>query len=244
MKPGASLPRVPARLSSSLHHRLSLYAIAATAVSAGPLAVVPTAEAKIVYTPSHVIIGHGGVQRYGLDLNHDGVTDITFETFLGGCTDGCQAALDILLPPGNQFRGQKAVGGFYYVLALRPGVKIDSTRMLACRSFCEMAVSGTGAYGPRGKWRNVKNRYLGLRFTIKGKDHFGWARLSVAIKPNQVRATLTGYAYETIPNKPIITGKTKGTDVVTVQPASLGHLAIGASAIPAWRVKPTAATTH
>jgi hypothetical protein len=40
---------------------------------------------------------------------------------------------------------------------------------------------------------------------------------------------LTGYAYETIPNKPIIAGKTKGPDVFTVQPGSLGHLARGAS---------------
>jgi hypothetical protein len=28
-------------------------------------------------------------------------------------------------------------------------------------------------------------------------------------------ATLTGYAYETIPNKPIVAGATKGSDVIT-----------------------------
>jgi hypothetical protein len=37
-----------------------------------------------------------------------------------------------------------------------------------------------------------------------------------------------------IPNKPIFAGRTKGSDVITL-PASLGHLARGASAIPAWR---------
>jgi len=46
---------------------------------------------------------------------------------------------------------------------------------------------------------------------------------------------MSGYAYETIPNKPITAGKTEGPDVITVQPATLGHLAAGASAIPAWR---------
>jgi len=50
-----------------------------------------------------------------------------------------------------------------------------------------------------------------------------------------ITATLTGYAYETIPNKPIIAGKTHGKDVITLQDASLGHLAAGASAILAWR---------
>ena len=43
---------------------------------------------------------------------------------------------------------------------------------------------------------------------------------------------LTGYAYETIPNKLIITGKTKGPDVITAQPGSLGHLAQGAAVVP------------
>jgi hypothetical protein len=46
---------------------------------------------------------------------------------------------------------------------------------------------------------------------------------------------LTGYAYETISGKGIIAGKTKGPDVTTVLPATLGHLAAGASAIPALR---------
>jgi hypothetical protein len=57
--------------------------------------------------------------------------------------------------------------------------------------------------------------------------------------PNQrgIQATLTGYAYETIPNKPIITGKIKGPDVITLEPATLGRLAQGASGISTWREK-------
>jgi hypothetical protein len=47
----------------------------------------------------------------------------------------------------------------------------------------------------------------------------------------KINAILTGYAYETIPNEPIIAGKTKGSDVITVQPGtmsdSLGGLALG-----------------
>ena len=62
-----------------------------------------------------------------------------------------------------------------------------------------------------------------LKFKIKGKIHYGWARLSVDNFVNDITATLTGYAYETIPNKPIIAGRTKDPDVVTVQPASLGR---------------------
>ena len=87
----------------------------------------------------------------------------------------------------------------------------------------------------------TKNRYLGLQFVINGQVHYGWARLSVSLTDPSLNkfgiyAVLTGYAYEDVPNKPIITGKTKGPDVITLDPATLGHLAGGASQIPAWRV--------
>jgi hypothetical protein len=109
-----------------------------------------------------------------------------------------------------------------------------------------VACSVTSRTHTSGNWPNVRNRHLGLKFQIHKKTHYGWARLSVKTSkmPIQMTGTLTGYAYETIPNKPITAGKTKGSDVTTVSSASLGHLAAGASAIPAWRVRQPAATTH
>ena len=84
-----------------------------------------------------------------------------------------------------------------------------------------------------GQWANggkgLKDRYLGFRFQITDQVHYGWARVSVAIKGKVFTSTLTGYAYETIPNKGIIAGKTTGSDV-TILPANtgtLGHLALG-----------------
>ena len=92
-----------------------------------------------------------------------------------------------------------------------------------------------------GQWINTSRRYLGLKFVTGGQIHYGWARMMVELtRPSpiqrfQLHAILTGYAYETIPNKPIITGKTKGPDVVTLEPVSLGRLSQGASGISAWR---------
>jgi hypothetical protein len=43
--------------------------------------------------------------------------------------------------------------------------------------------------------------YLGLKFVIKGKTHYGWARLAVSAQRFVVTATLTRYAYETVPGK-------------------------------------------
>ena len=59
--------------SSTLSHRLNLYAVAATA-GVGFLAAVCGADAEVVYTPAHIAIPAGG---YDLDLNHDGVNEIS-----------------------------------------------------------------------------------------------------------------------------------------------------------------------
>ncbi|HTA25894.1 MAG TPA: hypothetical protein VK763_20350 [Terriglobales bacterium] len=81
-----------------------------------------------------------------------------------------------------------------------------------------------------GSWRSAKDRYVGLQFAIGGQVHYGWARLTVDISGrNGIVATLTGYAYETIPGKPIM------TNGPTLKPATLGHLAQGAAGISAWR---------
>jgi len=74
-----------------------------------------------------------------------------------------------------------------------------------------------------------------VTFRIKGQIHYGWARLNVQVQlPLTITATLTGYAYETVPNKPIIAGKIKGPDV---EPASLGRLAQGSARLAPGRRK-------
>jgi hypothetical protein len=115
--------------------------------------------------------------------------------------------------------------------------------------------------GPWGGTNNngVKNRYLGLKFTIDGETHYGWARLTVAKgkRGSQVvDAILTGYAYETVANKPLYAGvlpfanptsnemKRQNDDAKVMDahrddpatvPGSLGLLARGAEAISIWR---------
>lgn len=75
-----------------------------------------------------------------------------------------------------------------------------------------------------GAWQQVKNGFVGLQFVIDGKIHYGWARLSVALNGREgITATLTGYAYETIPGKPIV------IQPPSVEPQTLGQLALGAS---------------
>jgi hypothetical protein len=89
--------------------------------------------------------------------------------------------------------------------------------------------SQTLAYGP---WRNVSNRYVGLKILINGSTHYGWARFSVANSGSlttgvSIKATLTGIAVETIADKPIKAGQTTASETK----GSLGCLAAGCAGL-------------
>ncbi len=222
--------RKPSRLSESLQRHLNAYALAASAAGVGMLALSQPTEGKIVYTPAHKHIGAN--KKIGLDLNHDSRVDFVFTD-----TQHISSAFwtDVLWVSGGSKNG---VVGWYatrtYASALNSGVRIGPK--LGTENQADMGVCGgndnTTTVGCVGPWIDVKHRYLGLKFQIHGKTHFGWARLNVSFEPHprkKITGLLTGYAYETIPNKPIIAGKTKGPDVITVDPGSLGQLAQGSA---------------
>src|SRR3989442_1002553 len=79
-------PRRIINLPDSVNRRLNMYALSATAAGVGVLASAHAAEGKIVYTPTHKIIGMG--DRYKLDLNHDGITDFILKND-SWCDSGC-----------------------------------------------------------------------------------------------------------------------------------------------------------
>jgi hypothetical protein len=226
--------RKPSKLSKSVQHQLNSYALAASAAGVGILALAQPSEAKIVYTQAHRVLK--GKVSYKLDLNHDGITDFTLrESPCRSCGGG--TVLSVLPVSRNGVSGFTTKYRSGWAFALKPGTLIGTRQQFLGRLMAWAGTSGDGGTDDVGSWVNVKNRYLGLKFKIAETTHYGWARLSVKAGVRTITATLTGYAYETIPNKPIIAGKTHGKDVITIEPASLGHLAQGASAIPAWRSK-------
>jgi hypothetical protein len=224
------------QVGANLEKRLLAYAAAASAAGVATLAMVPPAEGKIVYTRVHQQISPNTM--YNLDLNHDGATDFTLGNHSSVRTSVSDAIVNIILPAGNAVRGYSI-----YASALPMGVKIQAgKKFLSGMYSAEMAGSAYATWrgsNHGGPWFDVKNRFLGLRFAIKGKMHYGWARLNVSCAKRHCSALLTGYAYETIPGKPIITGATKGPDGAeptaslntrTPEPPTLGMLALGAPA--------------
>src|ERR1700722_19108109 len=220
MKPPAQSRRSPSTLSDSIHRRLNMYAVAAGAAGAGILALAQSADANIIYTPAHVAI-RGDSLPYGLDLNHDGIPDFELRNWIAHGASSSWNSVSVASPVKGKNGVEAARGKFRtYAYALVPGVSIGSKPPFD-------GIAMMIASGNQGPWYKVANRYLGLKFQIRGKYHYGWARLTVRGRYDSIVATLTGYAYETIPNKPIIAGKTKGPDVIMVRPGSLGALAAG-----------------
>jgi hypothetical protein len=243
-------PRTPFPLSKSLHRRLNSYALAASAGGVSLLASAQPAAAKIVYTSTHVQILY---QNYNLDLDHDGLIDFTL---LVSCNCTNYHNWSTWWSAGPAQSKNQVWGGGGYASALKPGVRIgpegkfsSGKKQMAWFTFY---ASSSNGHGP---WKNVRDRYLGLKFVRHGKIHYGWARLSVSIK-NGIEGTLTGYAYETIPNKPIIAGKTRGADDYgeqpnsasltspTPEPVSLGRLALGSSGLAFRKREESAGAAH
>jgi hypothetical protein len=202
------------------------------------LALASPAEAEIVYTPTNVKIGPKSYVP--MDLNNDGNPDFAFENTTCSCNGRFSTVLQVTWVRTarnevvEQFRGNHYLGA----AALKAGATIGphhhfGFQRVRMADDCSSTNCPAGFLGP---WANggkgVQNRYLGVEFKISGQTHYGWARLSVSMDRGQhhiIVAHLTGYAYETIPNKPIIAGKTKGPDIITVEPGSLGHLAQGSA---------------
>ena len=212
-------PKTPSQLPESLHQRLNAYALAACAAGVGVLALTRPAEARIIYTPSHVSISQNST--IPLDMNHDGINDFSFSNFYAGWTNSGVGAMLLKGAQGNGFWASTNSAA-----ALPAGVSIGLKGSF--RGYGAMAnmFQTFGSFQSWGPWVNVKGRYLGLKFVIKAKIHFGWARLNVTNGHGGFSGTLTGYAYETIPNKPIIAGQEHGKDEAT-----LGRLAQGASGV-------------
>lgn len=215
-----------AKLREPLERRLTAYALAASASGVGLLLWPQPAAARIVYTKADDQLQINTPLQ--VDLNHDGIVD-----FLLDLSVSSYGGFDISVTAErtNQVAGYcRHLSQGCWASALHPNARVGDNRRFGPYNYMLFAgCSGTTCEG-YGPWNGVQNRYLGFQFLIKGKVHYGWARLNVSINPDIV-AVLTGYAYETVPNKPLVTGRTKGTDAITEEPRTLGHLARGASVV-------------
>ncbi len=232
------------QISHALHNKLNAYAISAAAAGVAALAAATPANAEVIFTPVNGTIAPGS--KYQLDLNNDGVIDFTIENDLHLSTTPFGDDLNIVPGKGNAvWQGTRERYNQITAAALAAGIPVGEGKPFVFQP-ANLAYASLTAftYVSGGPWKSATNRFLGLRFIINGQVHFGWARLTVLANEHHetVHAMLTGYAYETEANTPILTDKTSGAaeesrliDAGKTKPSTLGILALGTPGLDLWR---------
>jgi hypothetical protein len=227
--------RETTQINPRLDKNLAAYMLAAGAAGVS-LVAAQSAEAKIVYTPANITIASRSVVP--LDLTNDGVAEFVISNWQ---YDQINHLSIIHRQPSNGVISQVQAPGPAADLPL--GVQIGPNRFF--EGVGSMATFGSQSgiiFFSDGPWKDAHNRYLGLKFVLGGETHYGWARMTV----NRTAVTLTGYAYETVPNKPILAGQMSGSEnssaiapqemLAPSHPsATLGMLARGADHLAIWR---------
>lgn len=234
--------RAIAHLNQTLDKNLLAYTAAASAAGVGVLALAPVSQAKIVYTPANDVISPHSYLL--LDLNHDGIADFLLSNFYTGSSKGIAYAYVF---GAGLYSSNKVLGNSHNsarALAARRRVGSSAFTFQSAPFMLADNCDGGNVIQQYGKWQNATKKYLGLQFITSQGINYGWARFDVSETGCKITATLTGYAYETIPFTPIVTGRTKGHNVITLEPATLGHLARGASGLSAWRRRNSVGLIH
>ena len=139
-----------------------------------------------------------------VDLNHDGIDDFNIVTNGGGMNIEAISTNEIAC--GFIF-GFPEVGGFAQTIhtgsiigAHQDGYNYDWTPGFGAMVGINGITLPPLIYGYWGSNRD----YLGLRFKIDGQTHYGWIQMH--LPATEGAGFVEGFAYETVPNMPIIAG--------------------------------------
>jgi hypothetical protein len=234
--------------NKDVDQRSRFYSIAAAAASVSMLALAPKAHGSVVITNTNIPITEKGIS---IDLNHDGITDVHFKYFSNpGASDGSWY-FSVKGVVGNAIDA-----GGEDALALARSAKIGPSAHFGNTSANPLLMENKycNFYGCKltGDWgANQPNKFVGVKFKIKGQIHYGWIRVTITtnkVSGEPMKGTVTEYGYETIANKTVLAGlastnaRAEQISEQTVPAGlSLGALALGADGLQLWRREDEAA---
>jgi len=178
-------------------------------------------NAQIVYTdvnPDLTITQSSiGSSVHALDINNDTITDATLaasktssaNAVLLGTSSGSEALMCCPILQARAINHNVAIGS-------NPnGTNAYWSNNQNAR-LRQVPLGGGGPGGPNpipfGDWSTPADRYLAIRFLVGADWYYGWVRVSVSVGGNSF--TIQDYAYNSIPNQPILAGQTMTTAII------------------------------
>jgi|SRR5690606_25221197 len=169
----------------------------------------PDGVSNIIYfdiNPDFISTNLG--DSFNLDLNNDQIVDFTLSSSNNDSGDWFFIASNPLMK--NSIIS--AAPWYSNPVPLNLGMEIFNLRGYKDGEFYETTSFFYFGSCPGGDsicpydWKNKNNRYLGLKFIIKGEIYYGWVRID-SFSPSQW--VIKDYAYNATPEKPILAGQTK-----------------------------------
>jgi hypothetical protein len=206
--------------SHSLEKTVAAYAAAAAAAGVTVLAMAAPASARIVFTPSNAEVDCFNTNLL-IDMNGDGVADFRLSGYEFSYGHGSgRLVINAVQRPDPA--SAAAIGSLRYrgtyAFALTPGETISSKQDFLKLSTFNITRLASISVSNRhlGFFRYTTDRALGVRFKFTSPIvrevgvHYGWIGVqSLGDRSGQ----LSGWAYETVPNRPIKAGQTQeGSD--------------------------------
>ena len=251
--------------SNNLNHHITQYSLAAAVAGVGMLALAQPAAGEVAVTRKTIqipVTTDGTPHPVRISMADNGVDNFSFSLINFPPNAGNTYSVRNLILDGATSNANPVVSGFSlrtYTPALPRGARIGpsagSVGFAGPFAGLEATYAGQTFRNPRGDWGgNPQDRYVGVRFLIGGQTHYGWIRVTVTTstdpKGPAMSAKITGYAYETVANKPIKAGTAATATSAAEKPTaevqapknnpnqrgpSLGMLAAGSIALPMWR---------
>jgi hypothetical protein len=241
---------------NNLNRQVGFYSLAAVMAGVSVLALAEPAVGEVVVTKKTIpipMVPFGTVGPVRISMANNGIDNFGFNLYNDSNSLIDDRGLGVWAVAGHD---GVIVGGSFYAkaLALKRGAEIGPSANFS--SFSGALIEATEIFSSakafRGYWQDSKDRYLGVHFPINGKTHYGWIRVTVTADPQAkgpfLSAKITAYAYETVPNKPILAGTAGIATAAEVQVPEdiqkpgrplLGILALGADGLPLWRREET-----
>jgi hypothetical protein len=230
----------PSRRRSPSERRLATYAVTSGAI----LAAAGQADAEIIYSGIRDVPVNGnnvGGTPVNVNINDRGpladpTTDYVFNHF--PVPNGVNLTWTLQVTPQGS---NDVVTSGAFAAALDKGALISSADPLGGGNLimAQYKYKLNTLQSSSGPWRGANDKYLGLYFDIPGKGfHFGWARISVSANPSSIAdATIHDWAYQTVPNVPILAGARTLPEPSSLTLGVLALGAVGVGALVRYRVR-------